>query len=162
MCRLDCCSCGVMESSAVPFRLRVILVFRDIIYVIIVFYSWHLVICEHFFSIWLLGFGIKIGYDMVPNLRPLAISRAWELCLLTSPCSSAPPGYRNTWGWGQCACRTTFRQPGWNRGASLTHQCKIKQYIWNLASAWAFISDAVSGASRWVPPWDSQSKPWRL
>jgi hypothetical protein len=39
MCRPDCCSCGVMESSAVPFRLRVILVFRDIIYVIIVFYS---------------------------------------------------------------------------------------------------------------------------
>jgi hypothetical protein len=28
--------------------LRVVLIFRDIIYVIIVFYSWHLVICKHF------------------------------------------------------------------------------------------------------------------
>jgi hypothetical protein len=28
--------------------LRVVLVFRDIIYVIIILYSWHLVICEHF------------------------------------------------------------------------------------------------------------------
>jgi hypothetical protein len=30
--------------------LRVILVFRDIIHVIIIVYSWHLVICEHFWS----------------------------------------------------------------------------------------------------------------
>jgi hypothetical protein len=30
--------------------LRVIIVFRDIIYVIIILYSWHLVICEHFWS----------------------------------------------------------------------------------------------------------------
>jgi hypothetical protein len=30
----DCGSCGVLESSAVPFCKRVILVFRDIIYVI--------------------------------------------------------------------------------------------------------------------------------
>jgi hypothetical protein len=29
----------------------VILVFRDIIYIIIVLYSWHLVICEHFLSV---------------------------------------------------------------------------------------------------------------
>jgi hypothetical protein len=28
--------------------LRVVIVFRDIIYVIIILYSWHLVICEHF------------------------------------------------------------------------------------------------------------------
>jgi hypothetical protein len=31
--------------------LRVILVFRDIIYVIIILYSFHLVICEHFLSV---------------------------------------------------------------------------------------------------------------
>jgi hypothetical protein len=35
----DCYSYGVMESSAVPFRMRVTLVFRDIIYVINIFYS---------------------------------------------------------------------------------------------------------------------------
>jgi hypothetical protein len=35
----SCYSCGVMESSVVPFRLRVILVFRDNIYVIIILYS---------------------------------------------------------------------------------------------------------------------------
>jgi hypothetical protein len=44
-----CCSCGVLRSSAVLFRMRVVLVFRDIIYVINILYSWHLVICEHFF-----------------------------------------------------------------------------------------------------------------
>jgi hypothetical protein len=54
--------------------LRVVLVFRYIIYVIIILNSWHLVICEHFWlyvwnnwswvmhtmSTW---FGIKTGYD---------------------------------------------------------------------------------------------------
>jgi hypothetical protein len=33
------------------FCLRVIIVFRDTIYVIIILYSWHLVICEHFWSV---------------------------------------------------------------------------------------------------------------
>jgi hypothetical protein len=37
-----------MESSAVLFHLRVIAVLRDIIYVIIILYSWHLVIYKHF------------------------------------------------------------------------------------------------------------------
>jgi hypothetical protein len=46
-----CCSRGVLESSAISFRMRVIFVFRDIIYVINILYSWHLVICEHFLSI---------------------------------------------------------------------------------------------------------------
>jgi hypothetical protein len=63
-----------------------------------------------------------------------------ELHLLASPRSSAPPGYQNTWGWGWCACHTTFRQPGWNHGTSLSHQHKSIQYIWNLAFAWAFQS----------------------
>jgi hypothetical protein len=36
---LGCCSCGVMESSAVLFRMRVVLVFRDISYVINILYS---------------------------------------------------------------------------------------------------------------------------
>jgi hypothetical protein len=48
MCCPGCRSCGVMESFTISFRLRVIIVFRDIIYVIIILYSWHLVICEHF------------------------------------------------------------------------------------------------------------------
>jgi hypothetical protein len=34
----DCCSYGVIESSAVLFRKRVILVFRDTIYVINILY----------------------------------------------------------------------------------------------------------------------------
>jgi hypothetical protein len=34
-----CHSCGVIESFTVLFPLRVVLVFRDIIYVIIVLYS---------------------------------------------------------------------------------------------------------------------------
>jgi hypothetical protein len=36
---LGCCSCGVMESSVVLFHMRVVLVFRDIIYVINILYS---------------------------------------------------------------------------------------------------------------------------
>jgi hypothetical protein len=36
---------GVFHCSV---SLRVILVFRDLIYIIIILYSWHLVICEHF------------------------------------------------------------------------------------------------------------------
>jgi hypothetical protein len=40
-----------LESSTILFRLRVILVFRDIIYVIIILYSFHLAICEHFLSV---------------------------------------------------------------------------------------------------------------
>jgi hypothetical protein len=44
----DCCSYGVLESSAIPFDMRVVLVFKDIIYIINILYSWHLVICDHF------------------------------------------------------------------------------------------------------------------
>jgi hypothetical protein len=38
-------SYGVFHCSV---SLRVVIVFRDITYVIIILYSWHLVICEHF------------------------------------------------------------------------------------------------------------------
>jgi hypothetical protein len=38
-CFPSCRSCGVIEPSTVPFCLRVIIVFRDIIYVIIIIYS---------------------------------------------------------------------------------------------------------------------------
>jgi hypothetical protein len=34
-----CCSCGVMESFIVLFHKRVVLVFRDFIYVINILYS---------------------------------------------------------------------------------------------------------------------------
>jgi hypothetical protein len=51
MCCPSCCSCGVLESSAVLFRKRVILVFRDINYVINILYSRDLVIREHFMSV---------------------------------------------------------------------------------------------------------------
>jgi hypothetical protein len=36
----------------ISFRKRVALVFRDIIYVINILYSWHLTICEHFWSVY--------------------------------------------------------------------------------------------------------------
>jgi hypothetical protein len=39
MCYPGYCSCGVLESSAVPFHKIVALVFRDIIYVINILYS---------------------------------------------------------------------------------------------------------------------------
>jgi hypothetical protein len=39
MCCPGCRSCGVMESSAIPFPLTVILVFKDITYVINVLFT---------------------------------------------------------------------------------------------------------------------------
>jgi hypothetical protein len=49
-------SYGVFRCS-VP--LRVVIVFRDITYIIIILYSWYLVICEHFWVVcvkqWILG-----------------------------------------------------------------------------------------------------------
>jgi hypothetical protein len=41
-------SYGVIRCSV---SLRVVIVFRDIIYVIIILYSWHLIIREHFWSV---------------------------------------------------------------------------------------------------------------
>jgi hypothetical protein len=81
---------------------------------------------------------------VVLNLRTLASSRAQGPRWLASPRSSAPLSYQNTWGRGRCICHTRFWQPAWNRGASLSLQRIIKQYIWNIASAWPFTTDAVS------------------
>jgi hypothetical protein len=64
-------SYGVLRCS---ISLRVVIVFRDFTYIIIILYSWHLVICEHFWVVcveqlpgscirWVLDFGIKTGYD---------------------------------------------------------------------------------------------------
>jgi hypothetical protein len=61
--------------------LRVVLVFKDIIYIIIILYSWYLVIYEHFGRMygiidpgscirWVLGFGIKTGYDIASEGTP--------------------------------------------------------------------------------------------
>jgi hypothetical protein len=74
---------GVFHCSV---SLIVILVFRDLIYVIIILYLWHLVICEHFWPYvwnnwswvmiqWVLGFGIKTGYD-----RGCTCSWSWPFC----------------------------------------------------------------------------------
>jgi hypothetical protein len=46
--RLSFLWCYVVFRYSIP--LRVIIVFRDTTYVIIILYSWHLVICEHFWS----------------------------------------------------------------------------------------------------------------
>jgi hypothetical protein len=62
---------GVFRCSVL---LRVIIVFRDTTYVIIILYLWHLVICNTFGCMcgtvdpgsciwWVHGFGIKTGYD---------------------------------------------------------------------------------------------------
>jgi hypothetical protein len=62
-------SYGVLRCS---ISLRVVIVFRDFTYIIIILYSWHLVICEHFWVVcveqlpgscirWVLDFGIKTG-----------------------------------------------------------------------------------------------------
>ncbi len=73
-------SYGVFHCS---ISLRVIIVFRDITYVIIILYSWHLAICEHFWHEnrygriidpgscirWVLGFSMKTGMtEVVPEL----------------------------------------------------------------------------------------------
>jgi hypothetical protein len=43
-------SCGLWILPLFYF-VRVILVFRDIIYVVIILYLWHLAICENFMSV---------------------------------------------------------------------------------------------------------------
>jgi hypothetical protein len=70
---------------------------------------------------------------MVLSLRPLARSRVQEPRQLPSSRSSAPSGYRNTWGQGWCEFCTAFRQARRNRGASLCHRHYTNQSIWNLA-----------------------------
>jgi hypothetical protein len=46
----SCCSCGVMESSIVPFH-KSHLVFKDTINAINILYSRHLAMYEHFVSV---------------------------------------------------------------------------------------------------------------
>jgi hypothetical protein len=67
-------SCGLW-SLPLFCLVRVVLVLRDIIYVIIILYLWHLAICEHFISVcvwntwswthmrWVLDVVRKIRYD---------------------------------------------------------------------------------------------------
>jgi hypothetical protein len=56
-------SCGVMESSAVPFCKRVALVFRLRYLCNNYTYSWHLVICEHFWSVCVEQLNLGHTYD---------------------------------------------------------------------------------------------------
>jgi hypothetical protein len=49
--RLPFLWCYGVFRCFIPFRMRAALVFRDIIYVINIFYSSHLAICEHFWSV---------------------------------------------------------------------------------------------------------------
>jgi hypothetical protein len=51
---------GVFHCSV---SLRVIIVFREITYVIIILYSWHLVICEHFWAIYVEQLILGHAYD---------------------------------------------------------------------------------------------------
>jgi hypothetical protein len=43
-------SCGLWSLSLFYFA-RVVFILRDIIYIIIILYSWHLAICEHFMCV---------------------------------------------------------------------------------------------------------------
>jgi hypothetical protein len=43
--------------------LRVVIVFRDITYVIIILYSWHLIICEHFWTVCVEQLNLSHAYD---------------------------------------------------------------------------------------------------
>jgi hypothetical protein len=47
-------------------------------------------------------------------------------------------------------------------GGFISREHKSKQYIRNLASVRAFSSAVCSGATRWIPPRDFESRPWRL
>jgi hypothetical protein len=124
-----CCFCGVMESSVVPFHMRVVLVFRDIMYVINILYSWYLVICEHFWSVcveqliwtyiwWVLGFGIKARYDIRPARAELghAILR-WHRQACQSALRAAAPRQCSGWihpiaaHWNRCWVPAQIHSP---------------------------------------------------
>jgi hypothetical protein len=79
---LGLCCLGCFHVDYGAFRcsafVRVVLIFEDIIYVILILYSWHLAICEHFLSVvwnkwswehmrWVFGFVCKIGSDIFPK-----------------------------------------------------------------------------------------------
>jgi hypothetical protein len=51
------------EVFRYSISLRVIIVFRDIIYIIIILYSWHLIICEHFWSVCVEQLILGYAYD---------------------------------------------------------------------------------------------------
>jgi hypothetical protein len=85
-CCPGCRSCGVMESSA-------IIVFRDIIYVIIILYSWHVVICEHFWPyVW-----TNWSWVML-TMRTWFwhINRVWQWRALTSGPPAQAHGFSST------------------------------------------------------------------
>jgi hypothetical protein len=100
---------GVFRYS-VP--LRVIIVFRNIIYVIIIIlYSWYLIICEPFWPMcgtidpgscirWVHGFGIKTGYDTSLG-EDLRWSATFVVTLLTFDWMGALPFIGSV-----CSCKT--------------------------------------------------------
>jgi hypothetical protein len=88
-----CYSCGVIESFIVPFRKTVILVFRDIIYVIDILYSGNLAICEHFVAVCveqlILGIQTMSTWFWHKNRRNASlVRRVLSLVLFSSICKS--------------------------------------------------------------------------
>jgi hypothetical protein len=94
----SCCSCGVIESSTILFHKRVVLVHSDIIYVINILYSWHLVICEHFWSMcveqMILGTHAMSTWFCLQNRvcfcnrnpQPIFTSTQWTSVAILPPC----------------------------------------------------------------------------
>jgi hypothetical protein len=88
-----CYSCGVIESFIVPFHKTVILVFRDIIYVIDILYSGNLAICEHFVAVCveqlILGIQTMSTWFWHKNRRNASlVRRVLSLVLFSSICKS--------------------------------------------------------------------------
>jgi hypothetical protein len=56
-----------------------------------------------------------------------------------------------------CACVANPSDNPYGSEGFISCQHKSRQYIWSLGSALAFSSGVASGATRWMPPWDSES-----
>jgi hypothetical protein len=134
----------VFESSAVSFHKRVILVFREIIYVINILYPWHLVISEHFWSVCVEQ--LILGIYMMSTWFCLQ-NRVWHSWtrgprLLASHCCSSPPGHLNTWGWGLIPSSDWLRPPTQRKARELlsgsttsgTVGCRLRPKILDTAS----------------------------
>jgi hypothetical protein len=124
-----------MVSSAVPFHLRVIAVLRDIIYIIIILYSWYLVICEHFWPyVW--NNWSWVMHTMSPWF--LHKNRVWSN--LTAKINNLGNGKKAKQNWSFKITQLPWQLLTWNLYHCFAHPVSENRKAFRLSVSW-FISD---------------------
>jgi hypothetical protein len=159
-----------MESSVVSLCLRVVLVFRDIIYVIIILYSWQLVIREHFWPyVW-------NNWSWVMHTMSTWFwhkNRVWQwLCLILDilkicmdfgpydafPSSDVPEMVDQQNLWNSLVISIYLLYLEWNVGISyISWQLVICEHFWPYVwSNWSWVMHTMSTwfwHKNWVWQW---------